>query len=130
MKRISLLFVGLLAATPVAAQSAPADSLTLYAGRVVRLVSHVLEPGWHQGTVTAASAGTECRGVEVAYPNSRAGTVVLMFEAVDTIEVQIAETPRPAGAPATAHPAASPWKRLDAAALAVKYPACKADRSE
>ena len=77
MKRISLLFVGLLAAAPAAAQSAPADSLALYAGKVVRLVSHVLEPGWHQGTVTAAwITGAECRGIEVAYPNSRTGTVV------------------------------------------------------
>ena len=125
MKSIGLLLLGALLATSAGAQSAPVDSLRLNSGQLVRLVSHVLAPGWHQGTVAVVAAdGGDCKGVEVAFPQSRTGHVILMLDAVDTIEVAVRPTPIHAGD--EADPISPPyhWKRVDAAAIAAKY-ACK-----
>lgn len=125
MKSIGLLLLGSLVTTSVGAQSSPGDSLRLNPGQLVRLVSHVLEPGWHQGTVAGVAAdGGDCKGVEVAYAQSRTGHVILMLDAVDTIEVAMRPTPSPVGGEAGLTSPPNQWKRVDAAALAAKY-ACK-----
>jgi hypothetical protein len=127
MKSIGLLLLGAVLSMPVGAQSAPVDSLRLNSGQIVRLMSHVLEPGWHQGNVAvvAGDAG-DCRGVEVAYAQSRSGHVVLMLDAIDTIEVAVRPTPIPPGGEAGTTSQPNQWKRVEAAALAAKY-ACKPD---
>jgi hypothetical protein len=128
MKRIGLLLLlGSVVTTSVRAQSAPGDSLRLNAGQLVRLVSHVLEPGWHQGTVAvvAADAG-DCKGVEVAFAQSRTGHVILMLDAVDTIEVAVRQTPSQVSGEAGPTSQPNQWRRVDAAAIAAKF-ACKPD---
>jgi hypothetical protein len=125
MKSIGLLLFGSLVATSVGAQNAPIDSLRLNSGQLVRLVSHVLEPGWHEGTVAgvAADAG-DCKGVDVAFAQSRTGHVILMLDAIDTMEVAVRQPPTPVAGQTALSAQPIQWKRVDAAAVAAKY-ACK-----
>ncbi|HEV8411337.1 MAG TPA: hypothetical protein VGQ30_12570 [Gemmatimonadaceae bacterium] len=125
MKSIGLLLLGSLVATSAGAQNAPPDSLRLSAGQRVRLVSHVLEPGWHEGTVAgvAADAG-DCKGVEVAFAQSHTGHVILMLDAIDTIEVAVMQPSKPVAGQSGQPSQLDKWKRVDAAAVAAKY-ACK-----
>lgn len=117
--------------SPLAAQISTPDSVALQEGDSVRLMSHVLTPGWHPGRVAGAftSSGT-CLGVTVAYPHSSSGDAVLMFGVIDTLEIKLPQTP-----PRDTSPLPTPtagqdqrWRRLDVMALRVKHPDCRPSR--
>jgi hypothetical protein len=115
---LAIAFVG--AVGPIGFQGTVKDA-ELARGSTVRIASSKLAAGWHDGTVTTASNSGRitCYGVSIKRPESKSGKAVVMFAGIDSIDLRL-----PQSAADSAAKKAPSWKRLDAKALAAKYPSC------